>query len=74
VGWPALVTLGIEEGWGANQDIIHPQREGHDEMLMVKEQHAALDPNRLRREKVLESPRRLGNHRKNVKGWKKEVT
>jgi len=33
---------------GANQDIIHPQKEGHDEMLMAKEQHAALDPNRLK--------------------------
>ena len=44
-------------GWGgpekgANQEIIHPQREGHDEMLMAKEQHAALDPNRLRRKSL----------------------
>jgi len=51
---------GPEEG--ANQDIIHPQREGHDEMLVVEEQHAALDPNRLCREEVLESLCRLGNH------------
>jgi len=74
------VTLGIEEGWGANQDIIHPQREGHDEMLMVKEQHAALDPNRLRRERkslkalvargVIE--RRIVYEK--VKGWKTTVT
>jgi hypothetical protein len=32
----------------ANQDIIHPQKEGHDEMLKMEEQHAALDPNRLK--------------------------
>ena len=34
-------------------------------MLVVEEQHAALDPNRLGGEEVLESLCRLGNHREN---------
>ena len=38
---------------GANQEIIQPQREGRDETLVAKEQHAALDPNRLRRKSCL---------------------
>lgn len=37
---------------GTDRDMIHPQGEGHDEMLVEKEQHAALDPNRLRRKSL----------------------
>ena len=57
MGWPesAILDIGTREGGaekGANQEIVHPQGEGHDEMLMVKEQHAALDPNRLKRKSL----------------------